>query len=124
MRLKRSRLKQYYHKKRITQKDSEGGTYNAHGPASPFAAEVWSASGKIQAEIYGERLKYIQNVRIEEPYTVQTDEKGLVHYVLSSGTDITESDGICLFVGKDNEPDYRIIAIRPYRFLKLEVERI
>lgn len=124
MRLKRSRLKQYYHKKRITQKDNEGGAYNTYSSASPFLAEVWPASGKVQAEIYGERLRYIQNVRIEEPYTVQTDEKGLVHYVLLSGADISESDGICLFVDQEREPDYRITAIRPYRFLKLEVEHV
>lgn len=124
MRLKRSRLKQYYHKKRTTKKDSEGGTYNAYGSASAFLAEVWPASGKVQAEIYGERLKYIQNVRIEGVYTTQTDEKGLVHYILPSGVDIAESDGICLFVGAEDEPDYRIVAIRPYRFLKLEVEHI
>lgn len=124
MRLKRSRLKQYHHKKRISKKDSEGGTYNAYGSASAFQAEVWPASGKVQAEIYGERLKYIQNVRIKGPYTAQTDEKGLVHYILKSGADITESDGICLFVGSEKEPDYRIVAVRPYRFLKLEVERI
>lgn len=124
MRLRKSRLKQYYHKKRIPHKDKEGGTYNTYGSASSFDAEVWPAGGKNQAEVYGERLKYIQNIRIDGKYKIEADEKGIIHYALESGADIVESDGICLFVGKDSEPDYRIISIRPYRFLKLEVEKI
>lgn len=124
MRLKRSRLKQYYHKKRITQKDKEGGTYDTYSSSpSVFAAEVWPASGKTQAEMYGERLKYIQNVRIDGAYTVQTDGKGIVHYLFPDGADFAESDGLCLFCGKDEDPDYKIISIRPYRFLRLEVEK-
>lgn len=124
MRLKRSRLKQYYHKKRIMKKDGEGGTYDTYSSSpSVFTAEVWPASGKAQAEMYGERLPYIQNVRIDGAYTVQTDEKGIVHYLLPDGADFAESDGLCLFCGKDEEPDYKIISIRPYRFLRLEVEK-
>lgn len=124
MRLKQSRLSQYHHKKRISNKDGEGGTYDTYGSASSFTAETWPAGGKVQAEMYGERLKYIQNIRIEDAYTMQTDGNGLVHYILSSGVDIAESDGVCLFVDAENTPDYRIISIRPYRFLRLEVERI
>lgn len=47
-----------------------------------------------------------------------------MHYILENGTDIQESDGICLFVGKDAVPDYRIISIKPYRMLSLEVEKL
>lgn len=124
MRLKQSRLKQYHHKKRTTGKDKEGSTCDVYGTACSFTAEVWAAGGKVQAEMYGERLKYIHNIRIEDTYKVETDEKGLVHYILSSGADITESDGICLFVGPESDPDYRVVSIRPYRFLRLEVERL
>lgn len=46
-----------------------------------------------------------------------------MHYILDNGTDLMELDGICLFVGENTEPDYRIVAIKPYRFLTLEVER-
>lgn len=114
----------YYHKKRIPGKGKEGDTYDMYGAATSFFAEVWPAGGKVQAEIYGERLKYIQNIRIDGTYEVSTDEKGRMQYILASGVKIAEMDGICLFTGAESDPDYRIVAIRPYRFLKLEVERI
>ena len=64
------------------------------------------------------------NVRISGKYEVKPDEKGRMHYILENGTDIQESDGICLFVGKDAVPDYRIISIKSYRMLSLEVEKL
>jgi hypothetical protein len=57
-------------------------------------------------------------------YKIQTDEKGRLHYILEDGTDIEERDGICLYVAADQLPDYRIISIKPYRFLTMEVEKI
>lgn len=124
MRLKRSRLSQYYLKKKVTEKDNEGNAYPTYCGASPFTGEAWPASGKIQAEQYGERLGYIQNIRIDGKYTMETDEKNITHYVLEDGVDMTEGDGICLFTDRDADPDYRIISIKPYRFLRLEAEKL
>ena len=124
MRLRRSRIETYYHKKRIVGKDREGSTRESYGTASSVEGESWPASGKVQAQQYGERLNYIRNVRISGKYEVKPDEKGRMHYILENGTDIQESDGICLFVGKDAVPDYRIISIKPYRMLSLEVEKL
>lgn len=61
---------------------------------------------------------------ISGKYEMKPDEKGRLHYILENGTDIQESDGICLFVGSDREPDYKIISIKPYRMLTLEVEKL
>ena len=122
MRLKRSRLRQYYHRKKTVKKDKEGGTSEEFDPALPFCAEVWPAGGKLQCEIYGERLPYIRNVRIDGGYRIQSDARGILHYV-GGDLDLVEGDGVCLYVPGDSEPDYRIIAIRAYRFLKLEVEK-
>lgn len=124
MRLRRSRIETYYHKKRIVEKDREGSTRESYGTASSVEGESWPASGKVQTQQYGERLNYIRNVRISGKYEVKPDEKGRMHYILENGTDIQESDGICLFAGKDEKPDYRIISIKPYRILSLEVEKI
>ena len=123
MRMRKSRVKIYYHKKRIIKKDLEGSTSEEYGTASSISGESWPASGKVQAQQYGQRLNYIRNMRINGRYRTQTDEKGNPHYVLEDGTDIQELDGICLYVGKDQEPDYKIISIKPYRFLTLEVEK-
>lgn len=124
MRLRRSRLEEFFHKKMSVKKDREGGTSEGYGTASSVSGEIWPASGKAQAEQYGQRLNYIRNVRIQGSYKIQADEKGRLHYILEDGTDVEERDGICLYVAADQSPDYRIISIKPYRFLTLEVEKI
>lgn len=124
MRLKRSRLNQYYHRAAAKKKDKEGSSYTEYEPAKAFCGEVWPASGKVQAEMYGERLSYIRNVRIDGKYVITTDRTGKEHYVFTDSLDITENDGMCLYASEGAEPDYRIISIRPYRFLKLEAEKL
>lgn len=124
MRMRRNRIQTYYHKKRIITKDSEGSTNEEYGTASSISGESWPASGKAQAEQYGQRLSYIRNMRLDGKYKIRTDEKGNPHYIFENGTDLQELDGICLYADKDHKPDYKIISIKPYRFLTLEVERI
>jgi len=161
MRLKRSRLKTYSVKKHITEKDSEGNTYEIWSEAAAMlSAEIWPASGKVQTEMYGERLPYIRNVRINGKYCVAYDEKGMVHYLVegtggsqdayavkdgenyrspqgvlltvleaadrlpSSLIDLQELDGLFLYTGIGAGPDYKIISIRPERFIRLEAEKI
>ena len=124
MRLRQSRLETYYHRKKIVKKDSEGSTYEEYGAASPFSGESWPASGKVQAQQYGQRLGYIRNLKIAGDYTIEPDKEGKLHYILDNGIDLMELDGICLFSGGNARPDYKIVAVKPYRFLTLEVERI
>lgn len=124
MRLKRNKVKTFYLRKRIVKKDEEGSTYTEYEDAKILHGEIWQAGGKIQAEMYGDRLPYVQNVRIEGRYTIKSDEKGVQHYMLENGADLVENDGICIYTMADQPPDYRIISIKPHRFLRLEVERI
>lgn len=124
MRLKQSRVRKYYHKTKKIEKDKEGGTYEKYEPSSHFFGEVWCASGKIQTEMYGERVTYIRNVRMNGKYHISQDEKGVQHYTFLDGLDLVEGDGICLYVDGDSEPDYRIISVKPERFLRLEAEKI
>lgn len=123
MRLKRNRLKQYHHRKAISKKDNEGNSYIEYGEAKPIIAEVWPAGGKLQAELYGQRLSYIRNCRLDGTYQTQTSEKGKVSYDFDSFS-IREGDGICLNVPGETDPDYKIIAIRPYRHLYMELEKM
>lgn len=123
MRLKRNRLKLYNHRSAIPKKDKEGNSYIEYGPPSSFSAEVWPARGKIQSEMYGQRVSNMYNCRIDGDYEIETDEKGRIGYRIEYMV-IREGDGICIYVPEDQEPDYRIVAIRPYRYLTLEVERI
>lgn len=124
MRIKRSRLNGYYWRKRISKKDKEGSSYEEWGAAVSFQGESWPAAGKVQAQQYGERLSNIRNLRIDGEYIIKTDEKGRISYHFKNGMNLMESDGICLYVDGSQKPDYKIVSIKPYRFLKLEVERI
>lgn len=124
MRLKRSRVKQYHARARITKKDNEGGTYEEYDAAVSFDGEAWPAGGKVQAETYGERLSYIRNVKIQGEYVIMPDRDNVIHYVYPDGLDIVENDGLCLYVQPESPPDYKVISIKPYAPLRLEAERI
>lgn len=124
MRMKRNRVNEYHLRKVKTVKDGEGGTYKEYGSPIAFAGEIWPAGGKVQSQMYGERLSYIRNVKVEGNYTIEQDDKGVTHYVFPDGLDIVEGDGLCLYAGKDAAPDYRVISITPYRPLKMEAERL
>ncbi len=123
MRIKRSRLAQFYLRKRISEKDKEGCSTDAWGEAVPFVGEQWPASGKVQVQQYGDRLNYILNLKLDGNYKIVYENK-IVSFDFGDGLVFREQDGICIFVGKDSIPDYRIISIKPYRQLKMELEKI
>lgn len=105
--MRRTLIKQYYLRKRNTTKNNEGGFETNYQEAVPIEAVIWSAGGKTQAQMYGERLTYIKNMEY------------------GGNEDIQENDGICVFVQPDNEPDYKVISIKPeYSPKILELERI
>ena len=122
MRMKRSTLKQYHLRNRKVEKDREGVPVESFGEAYSLMMQVWPAGGKVQAEQYGDRLNYIFNCRVEGRYEPVADEDG-VRYQFD-GFFLREKDGICLYSPLDSLPDSRIIAIKPYRQLYMEVERI
>lgn len=123
MRIRQRRLKQYHHRAAIPKKDDEGNSYVEYGEESQFLAEMWPAGGKMQAELYGMRLPYIRNLRVEGEYETLSGADGREYYRVS-GMDLREGDGICMNVPGDRDPDYKVVSIRPYRFLTLEVEKL
>lgn len=123
MRLRRNRITTIYHRKQETVKDAEGCTIEEYGTATALKGEIWPAGGRIQAEQYGEKLDYIRNLRLSGKYEITATDKRTV-YTLSTGAEISEGDGLCLYVNGDTDPDYRIISIKPYRFLTIEVEKV
>ena len=68
---------------------------------SPIALEmnVQSASGSVNATLYGAKLSSMKSCKY------QGNE-------LKEGRD--ENNGICLYVDKDSDPDYKIKSIQPY----------
>lgn len=123
MRLKRSRLSEYWYRKAILKKDAEGSSYIEYGLAETITAEMWAGGGKLQTEMYGNRLPNIRNLRLQGKYREVPGKNGKVSYQLDSGLEITAGDGICIYATEDQEPDYQVVAVYPYSHLTLEVEK-
>jgi hypothetical protein len=99
--------KTYYLKRKTIIEDNEGGKYeDFEKEGLEIKANISPASGKLQAEIYGERLNYILNMLYDGPL------------------ELVEGDSICVYVSKDSEPDYKIISIKRYSHLTIELEKI
>lgn len=123
MRLKRSRQKTLYLYNRTVGRDAEGGTRESFPEAgTTVCGEWWPASGKLQEDLYGQRLPYIRNIRLSERYEVKTDAKGRTYYYLPDrDTELREADRIGI---ETDLPQYRILSIRSERFLRIEVEAV
>lgn len=92
MRTRRSLQRTVWLRKRSTSRTNEGASVESWGEAQALTATVWQASGRVQAEMYGERLTYIKMMEYEG------DEA------------ISVNDGICVDVDGDTVPDYKVIA--------------
>ena len=121
-RLRRNRKETLHLARRISAKTSEGSTYETFGTPSEFIGEQWPATGRAQAQMYGEKLPYIRNVKIEGNYSiVVSDEQETVQYVFENGLTVCENDGMYLDAPTNGEPDYRVLSVKPYKPLRLEV---
>lgn len=99
--------KPYYLKRKTVIEDNEGGKYPGYlEEPIQIKANIAPASGKLQAEIYGERLNYILNMLYDENEVM------------------AEGDGICVYVPKESKPDYKIISIKRYSHLVIELEKL
>jgi len=96
----------YYLRRKTIIEDNEGGKYPGYSEPIEIKANISPASGKLQAEIYGERLNYILNM------------------LYDGSLELVEGDGICVYVSKDSEPDHKIISIKRYSHLVIELEKI
>ena len=102
MRLRRSQVNKYNLKPQSTTKNAEGGVKAVYGEAVEIDADIWAASGKVQAEMYGDRLRYIKNM------------------LYTGTTVINENDGICVEVSATDTPDYKVISTNRKPLYELE----
>ena len=122
MRMKRSRIRTANLRRKTVTKDSEGVPCVIWGEAAQLKCEIWPAGGQLQSRTYGDRVNNMLNVKVMGAFNV-IDEDG--HEAYRNGdTVLSEGDGLCVYRGPNDEPDYRIISIRPYTPLRLEVERL
>lgn len=99
--------KTYYLKKKEIIEDNEGGKYTGYETTTTdIQANIYPAGGKLQAEIYGERLNYILNMLYDGP------------------VNLIEGDGICVYVSRDSKPDYKVLSIKHYSHKVIELEKI
>lgn len=99
MRLKKSDLSTVYLKRMGATQDSEGNDVVGYEEPIELLMNVQSASGTTNATIYGSKLSSMKSCKY------QGNE-------LKEGRD--EKSGICLYVSKDEEPDYKIVSIQPF----------
>ena len=92
MRLNQKRLKTYNFCKKEVNKNNEGASYVEYGAPFPFDADIYSAGGKVKAEMYGERLNYMMTM-------------------LCYPCDFKEGDGICF---ESSKPNYKVASIKKY----------
>lgn len=102
----RNKLKTFHLRKSKSRKNNEGAVTEYFEAAVKDKAIIWSASGRMQAELYGLRLTNILNIN---------------YY----GTlEITENDGLCIDVEANDEPDYKVISVKKYpKFRLIEAEK-
>ncbi|MGL4571854.1 MAG: hypothetical protein ACRCVJ_12405 [Clostridium sp.] len=99
--------KVYYLKAKEVIEDDEGGKYEGFlKEGIKIEANIYPATGKLQGEIYGERLKYILNM------------------LYDGKNEIKEGDGVCVYVSKESNPDYRVISSKRYSHMTIELEKI
>ena len=97
----------YYLKRKDIISDNEGGKYEVFSEdAIEIEANIYPVSGGVNKEIYGEVESYIYNMLYDGPETVK------------------EGDGICVFVSKEQEPDYKIKSILSYSHKLIVLEQI
>lgn len=100
-------MKTYHLKRRVVGKNKEGGSVVEYEDPIEIRATIWSAGGRVQAEMYGEKLAYMKNMAYEG-----TEE-------------MKEGDGICVSASPVSPPDYKIVSIKSeYKPKMMELERL
>ena len=103
--MRRSQMKQYQTFKAVDTKDREGIVNNTYLTDKKIIAEVWEASGKVQAEMYGLRLAYMKNM------------------ITDLNNEVAEE--MALGIENQSIPDYKIVSKKKYsRHIRYELERL
>lgn len=99
MRLRERDLQTVYLKRTQLDQDDEGNDIIKHLDPVPLRMNVQSASGAVNAQIYGSKLSSMKSCKY------QGDE-------LTEGKD--ENSGVCVYVEPEETPDYKITSIQPF----------
>ena len=108
MRFRQRDLKTYTLKRHGNFKEPDGTAYEGYEDVgNAIKAKVQPAGGKVLSEIYGDRLAYMLTMHCQ------------------NDVEINESDGICVYVEDDSDPDFKVIAIRRWNTHKvIDLEKV
>lgn len=100
MRLRERDLQVVYLKKRKVELDDEATEIISY-PEEPIELRmnVQSASGTVNAQIYGSKLETMKSCKYQGDKINEAQN---------------ELDGICVYVGKEKEPDFKIVSIQTF----------
>ena len=99
MRLRKRDLTTVYLKRTVLSQDDEGNDIIKYLDPIALEMNVQSASGAVNAQIYGSKLSSMKSCKYQG-----SD--------LKEGID--ENSGVCVYVDKDERPDYKIRSIQPF----------
>lgn len=122
MRLKRNRMQTIYHHNLIVTKDGEGVPVKSYSAGKSLDAIVWPATSKLQIEQYGNEIHRVKNVKLDGKYEVSYDDALGIELFKINGVLLKENDGIRIH--SKEKPDYKIVSIKPYEHLLLEVKKL
>ncbi len=118
MRLRQRDLKTYQLKKHGKFKDDDATTYTGYEKEGrEIKAKIQPAGGKMLSEIYGVRIANMQTMILEDTPTAKELDKDF--------NSQKQQYGVCVYRSKDQEPDYKIVAIRPWNgHIVVDLERV
>lgn len=118
MRLRQRDLKSYTVKKHGAFKEVDGTKYTGYEhTGQTVKAKIHPAGGKMLSEIYGVRLANMQTMLMEDAE--------LTRELDMEFNSQKQQYGVCVYRNKDQEPDYKIVAIRPWDgHIVADLERI
>ena len=99
MKLRERDLTTVYVKRGELEQDDEGNDITKYLDPISLRMNVQSASGTVNAQIYGSKLSSMKSCKYQGTE-------------LKEGRD--ENSGVCVYVDKGSEPDYKIKSIQPF----------
>lgn len=101
----------------IPLRDPDGTPYSGWSDdILKIEGNVQPGGGKIMAEQYGERLKYIMVMYCE--YTPQSKQ------IFDQFNGQSKGYGACIYAPDDACPDYKVVAVRGWRHIVIELEKV
>lgn len=99
MRLRTRDLQTIFIRVATFSQDDEGNDITEWGKSEKIKANVQSASGTLNAAIYGSKLSSMKSMKYQGERFKEGRDEGI---------------GVCLYVSDTETPDYKILSIQPF----------